>query len=151
MGVWGAKADQGQAALGACKYVSSRLILKALWRGGHYHSEFADAGTEGQSSWLAQSHGWPMTWLGFKHRGLDLKFLPLSSWDHHVRGNQGSGGVSDSAGQVNTCKELGATGFHHRRLGSGSCPSICLQVPGGHRRCRYLWWPLFPPQYYGRW
>lgn len=56
MGVLGAKAGQGRAVLGACKYASSQLILKALWRGGHYYSEFADEGTEGQSGWLAQSH-----------------------------------------------------------------------------------------------
>lgn len=55
MGVFGVKADQGQAVLGACKHASSQLILKALWRGGYYY-KFADEGTEGQSGWPAQSH-----------------------------------------------------------------------------------------------
>lgn len=56
MGALGVKAGQGQAVLDACKYASSHLILKALWRGGHCYSELADDGTKGQSGWLAQSH-----------------------------------------------------------------------------------------------
>lgn len=55
-GVFGVKADKGQAVLGACKYASSQLILKALGTGGYYYSTFADEETEGQSGWLAQRH-----------------------------------------------------------------------------------------------
>lgn len=45
MAVFGVKAHQGQAVLGACTYDSSQLILKALRTGGYYWFKFAGEGT----------------------------------------------------------------------------------------------------------